>query len=301
MSRSTFEAVRRQVEAMAADLFEIGLYKPATTGGPKEPEMLPRTWDVATLLKSVGWLKYQNANGRNIYIRPKGEHALSLVDDLSAAAVQRMRAEGFKPSIVVETSPGNFQAWLNHGRVLPKAESTLAARALAERFGGDKGAADWRHYGRLSGYTNRKPRYQDANGLYPFVRLITAERGLVYPEADRFLSDVARRIYRRATPPPPRPAAPNAGRLLTIDDFRARPQYAGDGNRIDLAYAVYALAHGVPEADVRAAIASRDLSKKGNESRQIDYLNRTIAKAAAPLSSHRSERAVAPKSIARAR
>jgi hypothetical protein len=292
MSRSTFEAVRRQVEAMAADLFEIGLYKPAIAGGPNEPEMLPRTWDVATLLKSVGWLKYQNANGRNIYIRPKDEHALSLVDDLSAAAVERMRTEGFAPAIVVETSPGNFQAWLNHGRVLPKAESTLAARALAERFRGDKGAADWRHYGRLSGYTNRKLRYRDANGLYPFVRLISAERGHVYPEADRFLAEVARRIQRQNTPPPPRLAAPYAGRLLTIDDFRARPQYAGDGNRIDLAYAVYALAHGVSEADVRAAIAPRNLSKKGNERRQIDYLNRTIAKAAATI---------APKSVARVR
>src|SRR6476619_2668484 len=158
---------------MNVELFEVGLYKPAVEEGSNEPEMLPRTWDKATLLKSVGWLKYQNSQGRNIYIRPKGEHALSLVDDLNTAALERMKSEGFQPAIVVETSPGNFQAWLNHGRVLPRAESTAAARALAERFGGDRGAADWRHFGRLSGVTNRKPKY-NTNGLYPFVRLVEA-------------------------------------------------------------------------------------------------------------------------------
>ena len=85
MNRITLDAITRQADAMAVDVFEIGLYKPAVDGKASEPEMLPRTWDKATLLKSVGWLKYQNSQGRNIYIRPKGEHALSLVDDLNAA------------------------------------------------------------------------------------------------------------------------------------------------------------------------------------------------------------------------
>jgi hypothetical protein len=62
----------------------------------------------------------------------------------------------------------------------------------------------------------------------------------------------------------------------TIEDFRGDPRYGGDGNRIDLAYAVYALAHGVSEVDVRVAISRRDLSHKGNERRQEDYLDRTI-------------------------
>jgi hypothetical protein len=72
-------------------------------------------------------------------------------------------------------------------------------------------------------------------------------------------------------------------RHLTIDDFRLRPEYGGDGNRIDLAYAVYALANGVADGEVRAAIASRDLSKKGPEKRQIEYIDRTLRKAASAL------------------
>ena len=89
MNRITLDAITRQTDAMAVDVFEIGLYKPAVDGKANEPEMLPRTWDKATLLKSVGWLKYQNSQGRNIYIRPKGENSLSLVDDLNAAALDR--------------------------------------------------------------------------------------------------------------------------------------------------------------------------------------------------------------------
>ena len=50
----------------------------------------------------------------------------------------------------------------------------MAARKLAEEFGGDRGAADWRHFGRLAGFTNRKEKYMNEGGLFPFVRLIEA-------------------------------------------------------------------------------------------------------------------------------
>jgi hypothetical protein len=288
MNRLTLDAVTRQADAMGVEVFEVGLYKPAVEGGPNEPEMLPRTWDKATLLKSVGWLKYQNSQGRNIYIRPKGEHPLSLVDDLSAASVQRMKAEGFEPAVVVETSPGNFQAWLNHGRILPKAESTATARALAEKFGGDKGAADWRHFGRLAGLTNRKQKYQDSDGRYPFVRLIEAS-GQQYAQSEQFLAEVAAKVQRARVPQAisQRPSQRNRTRsgLKSIESFRANPVYGGDNTRIDLAYAVYALAHGTPESEVRAVLCARDLRHKGTEKRQAQYIERTFKKAYDVLSS----------------
>ena len=57
--------------------------------------------------------------------------------------------------------------------------------------------------------------------------------------------------------------------------------YAGDGTRIDLAYAIYAISHGAPESQVEAAIRSRDLSHKGGDKRQAEYVERTIKKALA--------------------
>jgi hypothetical protein len=67
--------------------------------------------------------------------------------------------------------------------------------------------------------------------------------------------------------------------LKTIEDFRAKSVYAGDHTRVDLAYAVYALAHGVPENEARNALASRDLMHKGDGKRQQEYIDRTMKKA----------------------
>ena len=233
------------------------------------------------------WLHLQNYGDRHIYIRPKGEHNLSLVDDLTAEAVAAMDRDGFRPALVVETSPFNFQAWLKHAEPLDKQLSTATARTLAERFGGDVGAADWRHFGRLSGFTNRKPRYQDlSTGLYPLVRLIAAE-GKVYPRANHFLASVRRsveeRLQTRERLRLQTITTSTGWQRKTIDTFRSDPRYGGDGNRIDLAYAVYALSHGATEGEVAAAIRTRDLSKKGAEPRQQDYIERTIRKAGARL------------------
>ena len=65
-----------------------------------------------------------------------------------------------------------------------------------------------------------------------------------------------------------------AGPLKGIDEFRADARYGGDGTRVDLAYAVYALSHGAAETDIIAALHSRDLSHKGSQKRQDDYVHR---------------------------
>lgn len=282
-SDRTTLAIQCQLTAMAAEVFEIGLFNPAPA--PTQSVMIPRVWAAETILNSIPWLRLQNCGGRNIYVRPKGEHHLSLVDDLSKDSLVMMKAAGFNPAVVVETSPTNFQAWLKHPEPLSKEVSTAAARALAEKFGGDRGAADWRHFGRLAGFTNRKAKYLDARtSLYPFVRLIEAE-GQTYPEAGRFLAAVKTDLARqkadtdriRTQIAKVAPVLPE--HLKTIDTFRTDSRYGADGTRIDLAYAVYALGHGATETEVAAALRSRDLSHKGNENRQNDYVERTIKKA----------------------
>lgn len=266
---------------MDCEVFEIGLFKPSATG--TEPVMLPRTWDVQTLLRSISWLRHQNQDGRNIYIRPKGEHNLSLVDDLTSDRIQQMKASGFNPALVVQTSPGNFQAWLKHTATLSRDLSTTAARELATKFEGDRGAADWRHFGRLAGFTNRKEKHRRPDGLFPFV-LLTEHTGVAYGMGEQFIGGVRSRLeaeqvdrqqavrsgMARETHPTP---------LKSIDAFRADSRYGGDGTRVDLAYAIYALCHGVTPEAVSAALRSRDLSHKGNEQRQEEYVERTVHKA----------------------
>ncbi len=282
MSERTREAVIRQVDAMQVQSCEIGVFDSVIE------RMIPRTWTKETLLKSVAWLRFENLQGRNVYIRPFGTHSLSLVDDLKAGAVEKMKMTGFSPALTVETSPGNFQVWLQHGRILERDLSTAAAKALARKFGGDQGSADWRHFGRLAGFTNRKEKHRQSDGYFPYVRLVEAS-GMQYPEAEKFLIEVeaeakaairlslARREFLRE-----RPEGANGG-LKGIEHFRKNPKYGGAQSRSDIAYAVYALDHGVPEARVRDAIATQDLSFKGTSGRQVDYIDRIIEKATAFL------------------
>jgi hypothetical protein len=276
-TKNTDQAVELQAAAMRTEVFEIGLFDPNSSRA-----MLPRVWDRDTLLRSIPWLRLKNGRGRNIYIRPSGEHRLTLIDDIGWRTIGRLKEEGFQPAIIVETSPGNFQAWLNHGEVLPKELSTLAARLLARRFLGDPASADWRHYGRLAGFTNRKEKYRRENGLYPFVVLHEAS-GRAYCRAGEFLRELRQAFHeakeRERVRNQSTQARPPLGSLKTLEDFRRRSAYGGDHTRSDLAYAIYALAHGIPEKILRGELASRDLSHKGNQKRQQEYLDRTILKA----------------------
>jgi len=276
-TKDTEKAVQLQVAAMQAEVFEIGLFDPSSSR-----QMLPRVWDRNTVVQSIPWLRLKNGRGRNIYIRPSGEHRLTLIDDLGWRAVGRLKEEGYEPAVIVETSPGNFQAWLNHGKILPKEISTFAARLLARRFLGDPASADWRHFGRLAGFTNRKEKYCKENGLFPFVLLHEAS-GRPYRRAAEFLPEIEEMFKaakrRMVSEGHSKHFGNSIPSLKTIEDFRQRSVYGGDHTRSDLAYAVYALAHRAPENEVRAAIASRDLSHKGDSKRQQEYVDRTIKKA----------------------
>jgi hypothetical protein len=112
----------------------------------------------------------------------------------------------------------------------------------------------------------------------------------VYPAAARFVAEIRRQVERRsqerARLDTRRPSV-DPGPLRTIEAFRADRRYAGDGNRIDLAWAIHALSHGAAEEEVAAAIRSRDLSKKGSQRRQDAYVERTLVQAARRLGADR--------------
>src|ERR1700740_1362777 len=76
VSERTRDAVIRQVDAMHVQTFEVGVFDAAAE------QMIPRTWSKEALVKSVAWLRFENLQGQNIYVRPSGVHSLSLIDDL---------------------------------------------------------------------------------------------------------------------------------------------------------------------------------------------------------------------------
>jgi len=243
--------------------------------------MMLRTWDAPALLRSVWWLRHQNENGRHIFIRPHGENCLTLLDDLNPAQVARLFREGYEPAALIQTSPDNHQAWLKHPRTLPKELGTIAARLVARTFEADLGSADWRHFGRLSGFVNAKIKHRRDDGSFPLVSL-EGSSGVVFSKAEDVFRQSAALLEAQKQGEARSKffiQPPSHIQVRSIDDYRRDPRYGGDGNRIDLAYAIHALACGRATTQVAADIKSRDLSHKGNESRQDQYLARTIKKA----------------------
>jgi hypothetical protein len=162
----TTQAVLAQLAGMGAQCYEIGVRDGASG------RMLLRTWDAGQVEAALPWLKARNRAGNDIYVRPAGSVGLVLVDDLPAEVVQQLRRDGLAPAVVTETSPGNHQAWVRLSRQpLEPALATAVARELAERYGGDRNSADWRHLGRLAGYTNQKQVHTRPDGRQPYVRL----------------------------------------------------------------------------------------------------------------------------------
>jgi hypothetical protein len=270
-----------QLEAMGAVAFDIGVKRFDGT------MLLREGWGAKQVLKSLLWLRRENLNRGHIYVRPAGVHGLSLVDDLKADALARMKAEGFEPAAVVETSPGNLQVWLKHGATLDEAASTRAAKLLAERYGGDLGSADWRHFGRLAGFTNPKPNRRLASGLQPFARLIEAS-GQVYQQAPGFIAEVRAAMAGETVSKTGGSDTEGAGQgapelpppLRLLAEFHNDPRYGGDLHRADLAWARHAAAMGLSAYEIRAAIMeARDLAKKGSIRRQREYAERTAYKA----------------------
>ncbi len=172
----TEAVVRNMLIAIEAPLYDVGVLS--------NRGMLPGLDGISAsaVIARLPLLKYRNVRGSHIYIRPSGEHRYTVLDDLSESSLAKLSADGFTPCAVVETSAGNFQAWLKHPAVLPKLLGTFAAHTLAARYDADPSAADWRRFGRLPGFTNCKPRYRKPDGSFPSsVSRVTPASNIRWP------------------------------------------------------------------------------------------------------------------------
>ncbi|MGB7987006.1 MAG: DNA-primase RepB domain-containing protein [Terracidiphilus sp.] len=267
----TERQVRAQIEAMRTDSFELLLL---TFDEDSTKASLIENLSADQVFARIPLLRAKNAAGMNINIRPTGTH-LSLLDDLSTADLTRLLHTGYEPCVVVETSPKNFQAWLDHGRVLSDDEATDFARQLAQIAKADLGAAGRRHAGRLAGFTNRKPKYRNDAGQFPFVRLTYANSRTFAKAAEMQLQEV-----QEPKPlPMPRTFPTRITTLLSIEQFHSDPRYNGDLSRADFAYAIYAHSHNISEQEIIENILKRDMRKKGNDVAQRRYAKYTSFRA----------------------
>lgn len=251
---------------------------------------------VAELDRRIGYLRHENAHGADIFIRPHESTGVVLMDDVSRAKLRDLKRDGVQPAAVVESSPGNFQAWVRVARQsVDLAVASAVARDLAETHGTDKRGVAWNHYGRCPGFTNRKPTRATERGA-PFAKLHeasdrVADRG---PELVRQaelqlstptpLPDRALQSPDRKSVPSDRDADPKASfeRLAS----RLAPDIARDSSRVDFRVAVGLAREGRDRSFIREAI---ERGSPGFEERRKSegYVDRTIDKAAAFLTKFR--------------
>jgi len=186
------QAIERQIAAFGTERFEVGI-RDAKTG-----QMMNKNWGRGELERSLPWLKRMNAQGNDLYIRPAGEHGLVLLDDLKKETLEQLKADGLAPAAVIETSPGNYQSWIKlSDRPIGPDGRREVARDLAQRYGADMASADSRHYGRLAGFTNCKPKHTRHDGRQPYV-LAHDCPGAVAPGATPYLREIADRMDKQA-------------------------------------------------------------------------------------------------------
>lgn len=134
---------------------------------------IKQSYNLRTLVKieTIRFLRARNSEGYHVYGRPDATQYI-LVDDLDLDKLAAMHKDGICTRCVVQTSPGNFQAWVKVSReAITFDEARTCSKLLAQRYETDKGVATRMHFGRLPGLTNRKDDYIDETGRYPFTAL----------------------------------------------------------------------------------------------------------------------------------
>src|SRR3984893_1108086 len=197
----SLRGIRRQLAAMPHDLYLVRLIQHATRAA--FPGL--RLWTAAQLSQesTVRFLRVRNREGCDVYVQPYADnqnagYILLDLDHTDLATLELMRAKGHHPCVVLQASPARLQAWIQVSAVcLEPAVATVIAKQLAHTYGGDLASADWRHLGRLAGFTNQKPLRGQCNGYAPWVRLVHAQVGLA--TNGPLLTQAAARQIRCAT------------------------------------------------------------------------------------------------------
>lgn len=292
----TWQAIRRQLAAMPNDLYLVRLIH-NLTGRPFPGE---RLWTTAQLAgaATIRFLRARNCEGCDVYILPYAgkQNAGYILVDLDRAdptTMDLMRANGHDACVVVQTSPGHLQAWIHlSSSPLEPTVATAAGRHLAHLYGGDRASTDWRHLGRLAGFTNQKPTRRTPHRYAPWVRLVHARAGLA-PRGESLLESVGQSIPLSASPFPidwttPDPAPTNAAEAVTIyqgcmQRWHIRQRFPQpDWSIVDLWVARHLLSQGRPAVEIQAILrlASPHFPRRHGDPE--DYLRRTVARAAFP-------------------
>lgn len=292
----TMQAIRRQLVAMPNDLYLVRLIHHRTRQAfPGE-----RLWTAEQLgsAATIRFLRVRNREGCDVYVQPyagnqNSGYILVDLDHARPTTIATMHVHGHDPCVVLQTSPGHLQAWirLSASPLEPSLAST-AGKLLAAAYGGDPASTDWRHLGRLAGFTNQKPARRTAGGHAPWVKVVSAQAA-VAPQAEALLQS-ARTL---ASPPSyatatfqdsvPSPIAASVATELyqaCMERWHIRQRFPQpDWSIVDYWVARHLLRRRWPPAQVLEILRLASPHFPRHHGNPEDYLRRTVARAAFPF------------------
>ena len=297
----TLQSIRRQLAAMPNELYLIRLiHHQSRRAFPGE-----RLWTATQLVRAavVRFLRARNREGCDVYVQPyvADQNAGYILVDLDRAepkVIETMRHHGHDPCVVLQTSPGHLQAWIRLSTApLEPSVATAAGKQLARAYGGDLASSDWRHLGRLAGFTNQKPARR-TRGHAPWVKIVHASVA-VAPQADALLQSIrAWALPVQQTDAPFRGSATSTGDEIPpssitaaeateiyhgcMQQWRIRERFSQpDWSIVDLWVARFLLSQGTSAPRVQAILRFASPQFPRRHGNPDDYLCRTMARAAA--------------------
>jgi RepB DNA-primase from phage plasmid len=296
----TWNAVRRQLAAMPNDFYFVRMIHRLT----RKPCPGERIWDAGHLARGsvVRFLRARNLQGHDIYLLPYAEHRnagyiLLDLDHATPEVLPLMRSNGHEPCVMLQTSPGHLQAWIRVSTTpLEAAVATSVSKQLAHTYGGDLASTDWRHLGRLAGFTNQKLARRIPSGSAPWVKVVEARPILASAAQDLLRSALAEqspdapshRIYvgEEGTM-----TAQGAARIYRtwMKRWHIQERFPQiDWSIVDLWLARKLFAMHILPTQVEAIIRLGSPSFPRHHGDPVDYLRRTLARAALPIPNPRT-------------
>ncbi|MHB8282891.1 MAG: MobV family relaxase, partial [bacterium] len=168
------DVINKQLSALMADNYRITLMhesKPSfNLGKNREQDGSEKLFTRDEIInKYIPYLSKTNAEGYNIFITPQSKaFDYILIDDADMTKLDPFKQEF---CIIQKSSKNSTQAIAKIEKGLNKEVLNAGFKELNEKYG-DPNISAQTHPFRLAGFTNRKQKYKDEKGNYPFVRII---------------------------------------------------------------------------------------------------------------------------------
>lgn len=304
MSLSIMKSFEQYHAAVAADRYRVTAFWQDERGQrrawvlDKQNGEVSRGFEPQEIVQKIGLIKKLDEQKKHVYYTPisDNKHHI-LIDDMTKESLAKLQADGYAPAVILESSPGNFQAILTIPKIGAEFDKEVSNALMIElntKYGDPKiqGAI---HPHRIPGTHNVKEKHLREDGSYPEVKLIHAEPqecrkayGESYDMYKSFTEAKRRDVERMRRETETKQQTEERKLLSPVEAYNAHAknifQHAGAGgiqnwNRVDSMIAVRMHVTGYSKSEIQKAIKigapSMRPESERNKHKWEDYAKRT--------------------------